>query len=371
MKRLSLVLLLASTSISSAVTNEQSGKNQTLKGTKFTGLPLSNFTSDDGVGYGVRLSLFNYDGHSVPYRHTLSLQAFFTTKGVWAHRLYMDAPDLVPGQRFEVELKYSRKKYANYFGELSDRELEDLARNQKTYREQRPSLRVNWIRDISTKLKHRVESQVSDFSISPNTDSANVLTQLNPIGVGGGIYVQTRTSIRFDTRDDYNNATRGVLEEIQLEYGFGGGGDFDGWKIGFQHRHFLPIAKSFVLAYRAAVDHTIGDVPFFDELKVGGENTVRGEPAARVRSEGRVMLNMELRWRGLELYSRQKLLAGLVTFLDLGQAYHRNDGPSLARGWRKGVGAGLRLHWFSTIVRVDYGFSTSGSGFYMLFDHVF
>ena len=61
-------------------------------GRKFTAIPLVNFSSDDGVGYGLRLNLFEYDGTSVPYRRAYSIQAFFTTRGKWAHRQYTDIP---------------------------------------------------------------------------------------------------------------------------------------------------------------------------------------------------------------------------------------------------------------------------------------
>ena len=50
-------------------------------GRRFTFLPLSGFSSDDGLGGGFRLAQFDYDGSSVPYVQALSLQAFVTTKG--------------------------------------------------------------------------------------------------------------------------------------------------------------------------------------------------------------------------------------------------------------------------------------------------
>ena len=344
---------------------------QNVVGFKTTTIPLLNFTSDDGVGYGVRVNFFDYDGKTVPYRRSYSLQTFFTTKGVWAHRLYMDAPNLLPGQRFEIELRYEQQKFANYFGELNDDELEELTREQKTFRRKTPKLKINWIRDLRSKWKHRAESQISYYSIKPNADADNVLSQLNPVGVDGGLYVKLHSSLQYDSRDRYIKSTKGVLEEIRIEYGFDGGLDYNGWKFGFEHRHFISLANQFVFGYRASIDQTIGSVPFFDELKVGGESTVRGEPSARVRGEGRMLFNAELRWQGIQLYKRQKIQMGVVMFADLGQAYSRSDGPNLTENWRRGVGGGLRFHWYSTIVRADLGYSDSGTGIYILFNHLF
>ena len=60
-------------------------------GYKTTAIPIVNFSSDDGTGYGVRAYLFDYDGSSIPYRRQYSLQAFFTTGGKWVHRALIDA----------------------------------------------------------------------------------------------------------------------------------------------------------------------------------------------------------------------------------------------------------------------------------------
>ena len=61
-------------------------------GKRFTALPLLNFSSDDGTGYGFRLNLYDYDGRTIPYRRAYSAQAFFSTKGKWVHLLNIDLP---------------------------------------------------------------------------------------------------------------------------------------------------------------------------------------------------------------------------------------------------------------------------------------
>ncbi|MCY4606155.1 MAG: hypothetical protein OXE49_18130, partial [Gemmatimonadetes bacterium] len=111
-----------------------------------TAVPLLNFSSDDGTGYGLRANLFEYDGHSVPYRRKYSAQVFITTQGKWVHRVLVDTPEFQPGRRLEVELVYEKEDFANYYGGLSDEDIAGYARDQKTFRHAFPELKVKWIR---------------------------------------------------------------------------------------------------------------------------------------------------------------------------------------------------------------------------------
>jgi outer membrane translocation and assembly module TamA len=61
---------------------------------------------------------------------------------------------------------------------------------------------------------------------------------------------------------------------------------------------------------------------------------------------------------------------GLALFADAGQIFERHDLPR-AGDWREGLGAGLRYHWHSTIVRADYGSSSDRSAIYITFSQVF
>ena len=65
-------------------------------GYKATAIPIVNFSSDDGTGYGARVNIFDYDGKHAPYRRAYSAQAFLTTGGKWVHRLQFDAPTWRP-----------------------------------------------------------------------------------------------------------------------------------------------------------------------------------------------------------------------------------------------------------------------------------
>ena len=59
--------------------------------------------------------------------------------------------------------------------------------------------------------------------ITPNADTGNILEELKPRGSNGGALFQLNSSIRYDSRDNYNNTAAGSLEEILVEYGIGEG----------------------------------------------------------------------------------------------------------------------------------------------------
>ena len=334
-----------------------------------TAVPLLNFNSDDGMGYGLRVNLFEYDGQSVPYRRKYSAQVFISTKGKWVHRLLVDTPEFRAKQRLEAELVYEKEEFANYYGGLSDEDIAGYSREQRTFRQAFPEFKVKWIRTLRLPWHLCLGGRLSHCDIEPNA-ADGVLSTLDPLGADGGAFAQFVGSLRYDTRDNYNNATSGVLEELLVEFGVGGGGDYQGATLGFDHRHFHTLGRGLVVANRLRVNWTIGDLPFYEELELGGGSTVRGIAHARDRGEARIVFNGELRWRGMPVWHRQHLYLGLVAFGDMGQIFARDALPT-HDGWRGGIGMGLRCHWQSTIVRADYGISGGRRAIYITFSQVF
>ena len=355
------------------------------RGWKTTPIPLYNFSSDAGTGYGLRLNLYEYDGETVPYRRKYSGQLFFTTEGKWVHRVLMDSPAFRGrDERLQLELVYKKEQFANYYGGFPRAWTDSLTRDQRTFEQAFPEFLVTWIRPLSgsgrertaddarrrSPWRLRVGGRLSRNDITPNAQVGNILADKRPLGAGGGTLVQINGALRYDTRNNYNNTTIGLLEELRVEYGVGAGGDFNGATASFQHRHFATSRYGLTLAHRLNVDWTVGDLPFYEELDLGGSSTVRGMRSARDRGQARVLLNGEVRWRGLQLTPSGRMSLGMLVFVDVGQIFDRDQLPAPG-AWRRSAGTGLRGHWHSTIVRADYGRSGDRTGIYITFSQVF
>ena len=74
------------------------------------------------------------------------------------------------------------------------------------------------------------------------------------------------------TPNDPAGGILGILDPI------GEKGAFNGGEIRYEHRHFLPLGPVLTLAHRAMGTLTFGDVPFFEQPKLGSSRTVRGLP---------------------------------------------------------------------------------------------
>lgn len=339
-------------------------------GRRFTVLPLAGFSSDDGSGGGARVALYEYDGKTVPYRKSYSLQAFFTTKGKWAHRFQADFPEFRPGNRLEITFRLDKEENTSFSGDLTNSQLDTLTEDERTFRQVDPYLRVRWIRDLRVpwRIRYRVRAGYTD--ITPNDDDASLIETLAPLGFDGGSLLQAGLALRYDTRDNYINSTAGRLDEIGLEWTFGAGGDFNGGELILEHRHFHRIRPRLIAAQRFLFTYTVGDIPFYEQPKLGSSKTLRGPSADRFRDQARILTNTELRWLGIPLVPQHQVFAGINAFADVGQVFPRKDLPA-SDAWKLGLGAGLRIYWYSTIVRVDYAVSDGSKALYMRFAQIF
>ena len=368
MTNLGLALFLLLAAIPDSLLARQAAHESV--GRRFTALPLASFSSDDGVGYGLRLSIYDYDGKSVPYTWACNMQAFFTSRGKWVHRVTLDFPQLTANQRLTIDFLWDKEKFALFSGDLGDGELDSYSESQITFKQQYPVFTLTWIRTLRLPWKIRIGFYTGHNTITPNANHNTTLERFSPLGHGGGSFYKGQGALRYDTRDNYLNATRGLLEEALVEYGIGKGGSFKGGGFSYEHRHFVPLKEKWVFGYRAFGSTMFGDLPFYELPLLGGSRTVRGLPKARLRGHGRVLINSELRWLGFQVSQRINLDLGGLLFADAGHIFEPADGPSLDN-WRAGYGLGLRFYWYSTILRMDYGMTIGNKGLYMKFAHIF
>jgi len=79
---MALLILLLMLLFLNEVSFSQKKDYLSLTGFNLTGIPVLNFNSDEGFGYGARVSFYNHSqGGYNPYFYLIDTQIFFTTGG--------------------------------------------------------------------------------------------------------------------------------------------------------------------------------------------------------------------------------------------------------------------------------------------------
>jgi hypothetical protein len=400
-------------------------------GWRVAGLPLVNFNSDEGFGYGVRLLLVDDgDGTQKPYRHSVVAQFFQTTRGVAAHRLLMDAPGFLGSAwRVGLDLSLLNERFSPYYGlggasdyeedfaSCADRDALEAAPDEcpgnpafrglryYTYDQRTfPSVVLNTRRSVKGPWQvalgyrfrlTRVRTRYSAEDLGQARDSrleedarAGRLTGLDG-GTRSGTFrtAEVTAGLLLDLRDNEPAPTRGMFHELAARGAAAAtGSGFDYWGTTLNLRFYHPVvSERLVAALRLMGDVMGGDVPFFLLSSFGGVEwrdgwggigglfTGRGILKHRMQGQVKALVNGELRWRFLTVSPlKQRVDFTAVAFVDAGQVWADLDlEDGLAR---HAGGGGLRIAWQDNfIVRADYGVSPSDgtSAFYLDFNHLF
>ncbi|TNE86426.1 MAG: hypothetical protein EP330_22050 [Deltaproteobacteria bacterium] len=366
------------------------------EGLGFGGIPAVNYNTDEGLGLGAVGSMYVYDGETSPYKLGLTLIIFATTKGVHAHRLDVDALDLLDGRlRFtgRAQLDITRTNNFCGFGPdvtcdpavaeaiATDMGLEGEAYDtfvRRYYKSSsiRPNLFLNgrWkLADGAVKTELMTTLRViyhlpGDFKNGRDSDPGNLIaTRLDE---EEGLLPMVQVGAMADTRDFEPAPTRGYWAEASVRGAVAPIGAFTVGGFNLTGRGYVPLVSEgrLVSATRIALDGLAGDVPIRELAMMGGSqiyefggglNAGRGVRQRRYLGRVKVLGQEELRWRFLhvEPFGVRTDLT-LLGFTDL--MLLAEDWQSLDELGRPIVsfGGGLRLAFDdSFIIRVDMGFS--------------
>jgi outer membrane translocation and assembly module TamA len=118
--------------------------------------------------------------------------------------------------------------------------------------------------------------------------------------------------------------------------------------------------SSLVVANRTGVGTTLGDAAYFQQLKLGGAQNLRGFYLWRFTGKSMVYNNLELRLKLLDFTSY--LLPGtlgLVAFNDVGRVWSPDES---SQTWHDGYGGGIYfLPAQLLLVQAVVGFSKEGA----------
>jgi outer membrane protein assembly factor BamA len=179
-------------------------------------------------------------------------------------------------------------------------------------------------------------------------------------------YHSVSASYRFDVRNSFINPSRGWVVQVEGEYAPTSAltnvrlGRVGTW-VQYYSTLFYPKT---VLALRLGAQSLIGkDLPVQVLLPIGGNQTLRGSPQDRFLDKTSAIVNAEIRfpiwWR----------FGGVVGY-DAGKVWDQPTDLGLNR-WATNPVLGLRFFMETFVVRLDFGFGSETTGFYLNFGHLF
>lgn len=291
---------------------------QKKEGGYITGLPLVNYDSNTGLGFGAR-GYYYFDGLRsdplfayTPYLYRVFLQAFFTTGGMQYHWLDIDARSIrgTPLQ-FRGQFIFQRNIDQHYFGigaasreplswsgssqryEQFDDYQADLDRiddsgqthsRYDTYRLLQPMALLSVELPLLQGLVRPLlglgvsYSQVDDYT-GETVDVGDVRAPMGPtrlfedcqagriVGCEGGWNNFLRLGLSFDTRDYDPDPNRGVFIDAALDIGTGLlGSEYDWVRVMLTPRAYISVLGDWadlVFATRATLQVQSQDSPFF------------------------------------------------------------------------------------------------------------
>ncbi len=404
-------------------------------GWRVQGLPLVNYNSDEGLGYGARLMLVDRgNGTERPYRMVFVAQFFQTTRGVANHRLFLDAPRFLESRwRLAASVGIINDRFSPYFGlgqragytaayaTCADRSTlstnPDVCPDNPDFRglryytyDQRtlPSIMVNGRRQLGDspwQLEVGYRFRLTDVRTRYGADDlgqareslleedirAGLVGGLGEERAGGLLRLRSgevNAGVILDLRDNEPAPVRGMFHEFALRGAAPATGSaftYGGASLNLRFYHPL-FTERLVAALRLFGDVVAGDVPFtllstFTGIEwregfggIGGVYSARGILKNRLQGKAKLLGNGELRWKFLSVEpGGQRLDFTLISFFDAGRAW---TDPRFRDATTPlyGAGGGLRIAWEENfVVRADYGVSPRDgtTGFYLDFNHMF
>lgn len=344
----------------------------------FTPMPDLYFSTDVGLTLGGFCDFFYYgDGRSYPnFLHHIGATAAWSSKGSAFGHILLESKSLLPGYRLTGSLTY-RKATANPFYGFNgihapyDASLDhNDASGEAYYFNQRELIRavadirgplggseaLKWTAGLQLRSIHYQPHSISGFidgaSSSLFQDYRN--TGLIREDESGGISLEARAGITYDTRDIELAPRRGLYAELyltgvkDLEHG-----RYDYAQIVAHLRHFVPLVYDrLTFACHLGFQHQIaGEMPWYNLAEIdaltyyyeeseglGSRYSIRGFRYNRLLGSGYAWGNFELRWRfaGFNLF-RQHFDLVANPFLDCG---------AITRGFREKEQQALgALYW--------------------------
>jgi len=169
---------------------------------------------------------------------------------------------------------------------------------------------------------------------------------------------QTRSlslGLDFDTRDNIYFSTKGGLVSTSAQIA-GFGGDFNFRKYVIDLRHFIPQGKGGTIGARARIGVAEGEVPIFEEFRLGGVFSVRGLPEDALVGTKSLLINAEYRMP----IDKEKTFIGAIfaDWASVGESF-----SEMKTGYGAGIGIRFRVPALGLgAIRLDLGWNLKDGG---------
>lgn len=400
------------------------------EGTYPVGLPLVNYTSDTGFGFGARAYLYMNGSRDdknfayEPYGTQIFAQFYMTTKNYHYHELNLDAYNIFSTNlRLMSSLYFEADQNAPYYGigkAASKRKLTDPYTGRQysrmsSYTEHflkagsRENYKYNKYRYTTPTFKSDVQGEISKyfkwiagfkvsywdikswqgrtFTLNGNkhTSGQTLFDVERPKGAEGGLYNTLKVGVSFSSLDFAPDPRRGWYVDYNFETSqkwIGSEAAF--YRSTFGVRYYLTFWEPLTFALRLAYTMAQGDIPLYEMNRfafsasrpagLGGSRTLRGYAGSRFVAPTMSLANLEARFRFLEITPwRERFEFKLVLFADAGNCYSSGAGlfaePNFG-GYKYCGGAGLLIAWNqATIVHFYWGFSPEDNSISIDFGH--
>ena len=362
-----------------------------------TGLPIVLFTPSSGLHYGGWLEVANYGRD--PYAYRANVQWHMTTKGKRNHHMRLEFPTPFG---YPVNARILTRDFKNtgasFFGIGNETTISDAATDREPdyYRylleQQRSALDVEYASleplvvfggvRFTRSVASRIDEEKADAYYVFNLRDGAVL------GRSGGWANFLLAGVMYDSRDDQEMPTAGLLSEASLQLGGSLlGADFGYRRITLINTHYWKprwrsLFAPYVLVSRVVFENLGGDVPFYEltevggsirGIEVGGGSFMRGYKSRRFADKKKMLYSAELRrtfqsvrWRG-HYFDTLGML-----FYDAGRVASRVTDVLEPGGLHGSWGIGCRTTWNSQLsLRADVATSPEGRMLLLSFGNLF
>ena len=368
-----------------ACAHAQRAERGVERGVEISGIPALNFDADEGLGYGVILQLYAYDGSAATYRWTVQPTVFLTTEGRRDYTVFFDAPSrpehpwritgfagreqqlatpyygLGNSTAYDPALETGSTRYFYRYGRDRLRATGDVQHALG-----RPSLRGLFGAGFST---DRID--LTPFDSGTTLIEHDLSNKQPPTGHTNYL----RAGLTWDSRDREIGTHTGSWADLivqRVDRALGATNDYT--RSTLTVRHYQPFGERVTLANRLLAQQVSGDAPFYALTEIqttqksqdglGGSSTVRGIPKDRYVGKGTLVSNNEIRWRAADfaLHGRESSLV-LSGFVDAGRVWDDNiDLGGALRELHAGYGGGVRLAFGSSfVIATDVGHSAQST----------